>query len=85
MHQVMQVGASYCTAWAPGASSNMGVRHASKHRSGCWAMVQPMLTLGRKVLNPSTSCLWPLNRSLTLRMTPEVSMLRKHGQINQYL
>jgi hypothetical protein len=37
------------------------------------------------VLNPSTSCLWPLNRSLTLRMTPEVSMLRKHGQINQYL
>lgn len=37
-------------------------------------------TLGRKVLKPSTSSLWPLKSSLTRWMTPAVSILRtKHA------
>jgi hypothetical protein len=38
----------------------------------------PKPTLGRNVLKPSTSSLWPLNSSLTRAMTPAVSILQVH-------
>lgn len=39
-----------------------------------------LLTLGRKVLKPRTSSLWPLNSSLTRWMTPAVSILQRKAR-----
>ena len=55
---------------------------AGRQRGGAWRRQRRRMaaaaagTLGRKVLKPRMSSVWPLNRSLTFSMTPVVSILQ---------